>query len=111
MSSIYVEDTNNNRENINLFHGFKSALLVYSDNQSTNQNSWNSQSNLILIFKAKKLKITDINNIKLSLYWIADFIKNYTLKNNREKNILYLKGFGQAAYSLVSAMFEILYYF
>jgi len=68
MSSIYVEDTNNNRENINLFHGFKSALLVYSDNQSTNQNSWNSQSNLILIFKAKKLKITDINNIKLSLY-------------------------------------------
>jgi len=36
MSSIDVEDTNNNRANINLSHGFKSTPLVYSDDQPTN---------------------------------------------------------------------------
>ena len=97
---------NNNRANMNLPHGFESAPLAYSDSQPTNQNSWNSQINSILIFGTEELKIIDINNIKLSLHWITDFIKNCSLKNNRKEDILCLKSFGQATYSLVSDMFE-----
>ena len=53
---------------MNLPHGFESAPLAYSDSQPTNQNSWNSQINSILIFGTEELKIIDINNIKLSLH-------------------------------------------
>jgi len=59
---------NNNRANMNLPHRFESASLAYSDSQPTNQNSWDSQTNPILIFGTEELKIIDINNIKLSLY-------------------------------------------
>jgi len=91
---------------MNLSYRFESAPLAYSDSQPTNQNSCNSQVNPILIFRTEELKIIDINNIKLSLYWITDFIKNCSLKNNRKEDILCLKSFGQATYLLVSAMFE-----
>ena len=37
--SIYVEDMNNNRTNMNLPHRFESVPLTYSDDQLTNQNS------------------------------------------------------------------------
>ena len=59
---------NNNSVNMNLSHGFESAPLAYSDSQPTNQNSYNSQTNPILIFGIEELKIIDINNIKLYLY-------------------------------------------
>ena len=97
---------NNNSVNMNLSHGFESAPLAYSDSQPTNQNSYNSQTNPILIFGIEELKIIDINNIKLYLYWITDFIKNCSLKKNRKEDILCLKSFKQATYLLVSAMFE-----
>lgn len=91
---------------MNLPHRFESVPLTYSDDQPTNQNSWNSQLNPILIFETEKSKTTDIDNIKLSLHQITNFIKKHPFKNNRKEDILCLKGFGQAAYSLISAMFE-----
>jgi len=54
----------------------------------------------------EELKIIDMDNIKLSLHSITDFIKNCPLKNNREIDIQYLKDFEQATYSLVLVMFE-----
>jgi len=47
-----------------------------------------------------------MDNIKLSLSHIANFIKNHPFKNNRENNILCLEDFGQITYTLVSAIFE-----
>ena len=52
------------------------------------------------------MKDTDIDNIKLFLSHITNFIKNHPFKNNREDNILCLEDFGQTTYTLVSAIFE-----
>ena len=52
------------------------------------------------------MKNTDIDNIKLSLSYIANFIKNHPFKNNREDNIPCLEDFGQTTYTLVSTIFE-----
>ena len=48
----------------------------------------------------------NVNNIKTSLSHISDFISNRELKNNREKDILFLEGFGQIAFDFVSAIFK-----
>ena len=48
----------------------------------------------------------DINNIKISLICISDFISNRELKNNRKEDILFLKGFGQIAFNFVSFVFK-----
>ena len=48
----------------------------------------------------------NINNIKILLSCITDFIGNRELKNNREKDIPFLKGFSQIAFNFVSAIFK-----
>jgi len=48
----------------------------------------------------------NINNIKISLSCISDFISNRKLKNNRENNIPFLKGFGQVTFDFVFSIFK-----
>ena len=48
----------------------------------------------------------DINNIKISLIYISNFISNRELKNNREEDILFFKGFGQIAFNFESSIFK-----
>lgn len=48
----------------------------------------------------------NINNIKISLIHISDFISNKELKNNREEDILFLKGFGQITFDFISSVFK-----
>ena len=48
----------------------------------------------------------DINNIKISLSQISDFIINRELKNNREKDISFLKGFSQITFDFIFTVFK-----
>jgi len=48
----------------------------------------------------------DVNNIKLSLTRISDFISNKELKNNRKKDISFLKGFSQITFDFVFCYFQ-----
>ena len=48
----------------------------------------------------------DVNNIKISLICIFNFISNRELNNNREENILFLKDFGQIAFNFVFSVFK-----
>jgi len=48
----------------------------------------------------------DVNNIKISLTQISNFISNKELKNNREEDISFLKGFGQVAFDFEAAIFK-----
>ena len=48
----------------------------------------------------------DINNIKISLIHISNFISNRELKNNREEDILFFKGFEQIAFNFESSIFK-----
>jgi len=48
----------------------------------------------------------DVNNIKISLMCILDFISNSELKNNKEEDILFLSRFGQIAFDFISSLFK-----
>ena len=58
------------------------------------------------MFNQTVLQKININNIKISLYHISDFISNRDIKNNREKYILFFKGFGQVAFDFISTIFK-----
>ena len=48
----------------------------------------------------------DINNIKILLSQISNLIVNRELKNNREEDISFLKGFSQVIFNFVSTVFK-----
>ena len=58
------------------------------------------------MFSQTVLQKININNIKISLYHISDFISNRDIKNNREKYILFFEGFGQVAFDFISTIFK-----
>jgi len=58
------------------------------------------------LFSQTATQEINVNNIKTSLSHISDFISNKELKNNREKDVLFLKEFGQIAFDFVSAIFK-----
>ena len=63
-------------------------------------------TNLISMFGQNNTQEIDVNNIKISLMHILDFIGNKELKNNRETDILFLSSFGQIAFDFVSFIFK-----
>ena len=80
--------------------------LLYKELQPGNPDSWNSCTYRISLFGQTATQEIDVNNIKTSLSHISNFINNKELKNNREEDILFLKGFGQIAFDFVSAVFK-----
>jgi len=58
------------------------------------------------MFRQNNTQEIDINNIKISLMHISDFISNREFKNNREKDILFLNSFGQIVFDFVSFVFK-----
>ena len=58
------------------------------------------------MFRQNNIQEIDVNNIKISLIYISDFIGNRELENNREKNISFLSGFGQIVFDFISSIFK-----
>ena len=58
------------------------------------------------MFSQVTLQEINVNNIKISLSCISNFISNRELKSNREDNISFLKGFGQVTFKFVSFVFK-----
>jgi len=77
------------------------SFLSYEELQPGNPNLWDGHTNLISIFSQ-----IDVNNIKISLLCISNFIGNRELKSNRENNISFFKGFGQVIFDFVSSVFK-----
>ena len=48
----------------------------------------------------------NVYNIKISLFYIFDFINNKKLKNNREKDISFLKNFSQIVFNFIFTIFK-----
>jgi len=48
----------------------------------------------------------NVNNIKISLMYISDFIRNRELKNNRKEDIPFLNSFGQTTFKFISSLFK-----
>ena len=58
------------------------------------------------MFEQNNTQEINVNNIKISLICILDFIGNRKLKNNREENIPFLSRFCQIAFNFVSSSFK-----
>jgi len=80
--------------------------LSYKKLQPGNPDSWDGYTNLIFIFGQTASQEIDINNIKISLIHISNFINNKELKNNKEEDIPFLKGFGQITFDFISSVFK-----
>jgi len=102
MPPLYVESVNNNNTNTSQSQGFNTTSILYKKHQLANTELWYSQTNPISIFGNTESIPIDMKNIKISLYHIADFIKNKNIKNNREEDIPSIVGFGQATWTFVS---------
>ena len=53
-----------------------STSITYLEAQLAKSNFWNSYSNLISIFGTIETILDNLKNIKVSLYYIINFIKN-----------------------------------
>jgi len=82
------------------------SSISYSEAQPVKSKLWNDHSDPISIFGTVETILEDLKNIKISLYHIADFIKNRKLKNNRKKDVSSLVGFGQVAWTLISSIYD-----
>jgi len=58
------------------------------------------------MFSQISLQEIDVNNIKISLSYISNFISNRELKSDKENNIPFLKGFGQVAFNFIFFIFK-----
>ena len=79
------------------------SSLPYAELRPGNPESWDGHTNPISMFGQNNTQEIDVNN---SLMRISDFIGNRELKNNREKDIPFLSGFGQIAFGFVSSVFK-----
>ena len=80
--------------------------MLYIELQLDNPNLWDGYINLISMFGQNNTQEIDVNNIKISLMCILDFISNSELKNNKEEDILFLSRFGQIAFDFISSLFK-----
>ena len=80
--------------------------LLYEVLQLGNHSLQDGCTNPIFMFGQIISQEININNIKISLIHISDFISNKELKNNREEDILFLKGFGQITFDFISSVFK-----
>ena len=102
----YVESTDISNQNTNQSCGLKSFFISYLELQLANLDLWDSQSNSTYIFRYIETVHKGLKNIKFSLYYIANFIRNRSLKNNREKDISSLTGFGQVTLLLILSIYK-----
>jgi len=82
------------------------SSLSYKLCQLGNPKSWDSHTNPTSMFSQTSSQKIDVNNIKILLSHISNFISNRELKNNREEDIHFLKGFGQIAFDFVATVFK-----
>ena len=69
-------------------------------------NSWEGQTQPIFIFGRMSTQDTDVNNIKISLTCILEFIASCHIKNNRETDIPCLEGFSKITFDLVKSIYR-----
>ena len=70
-------------------------MISYDVNQLAKLNTWDSEAYPIYIFETMKFLDINTKNLSTSLLYMANFIRNRSLKRNTEKDIPQLGGFGQ----------------
>jgi len=75
----YGECVNNTNTNMYLPQGLNSSSILYLENQLAKPKSWNSIILHIFLFRTNEFIEIDSNNISMSFFRIADFIRNRAL--------------------------------
>jgi len=81
-------------------------VLLYEELQPANINSWEGHTHPISLFRRLGTQDIDVNNIKVSLERMSDFISNHHLKNHKEDEISCLTSFGKVTFELISSIFK-----
>jgi len=102
--TICVDHTNTTFSN-STQSDFNTSSLSYEEIQPGNLSSWKGYTWPISIF-GKHSTQDIINNIKISLARISDFITNCHIKNNRKGDIPCLEEFGQIIFEFVTFIFK-----
>jgi len=68
--------------------------------------AWEGHMQLISIFGRMSTQDIDINNIKVSLSHISDFIADQQIKNNRKIDISCLEGFSKVVFEFVKSIYK-----
>jgi len=82
------------------------SMLLYEELQLANINSWDGRTHSISLFGRLGTQDIDVNNIKVSLEQMSNFISNHHLKNHKEDKIPCLTSFSKVAFELVSSIFK-----
>ena len=80
--------------------------LSYKELQLANNNLWDGRTQPIFLFGRLETQEMDVNNIKVSLERISNFITNCNLKNHKEDEIPYLAEFSKVAFKLILSIFK-----
>jgi len=104
--NIYMEGEISINNSADQQYSLNAVSLPYSTSDLANLDLWNSHCNTIFIFGTMENLVEDVKNVITSLNHIASFIDKRNLKNNKEINILFLKGFEQAAWNVISAIYK-----
>jgi len=93
-----------NNHNTSMFKDIETSLIPYEDNGPMESNAWDREAHSILIFGTMDFLDIDTKNVSILLLQIANFISNRKLHKN--KKILQLNGFGQAAWYFISSIYK-----
>jgi len=106
MLLFHAEYALNLSANADQSNSLNSSSIPYAENKPADPDLWNGQTHPISIFGNRNSQSINTKNIKVSLLYIADFIKNKDIKHNRKKDISCLEGFGKAMWTFITSILE-----
>jgi len=81
--------------------------IPYDENSPTDPDLWDGQSQALSIFGTQEAFSLDATHIALSLERAATYIRQTNLKNGDPNTLPQLSSFGNAAWKLISAIYEL----
>ena len=99
---LNLDLTLNKPSNNNMFN----IELNYDINQALDPESWDSDFHVISLHRSIEHLVSDIKNIKDSLYRIGKYIKDKSIIKNNSNDIKYLDSISKVAWEFLSAFYE-----
>ena len=80
--------------------------LPYNVNQAINPQSWDSSFYPILLYSSMEYILSNIENIKVSLMRVSDYIINKSVDRGKVNDFDNLKDVGKITWDLISVIYK-----